>query len=175
MHDEAVWDHLAGTTSAPFEAGDIRPQVVAADVLRRLVLKIEPLTAKVRNHAPLPVLQFDPDKATAANEHHVGERASLSRYFTRRKVDPGALDYKDPEKAAGNKLRQVVTIKQGIDAELARRLVKELKGSKLKVQAAIQGDELRITGKKRDELQEAIAAVRGLKIPQPLQFVNFRD
>ena len=99
----------------------------------------------------------------------------LKVYFTRRKVDPGALDYQEPEKAAGNRLRQLVTIKQGIDAELARRLVKELKGTKLKVQAAIQGDELRITGKKRDELQEAIATVRGLKITQPLQFVNFRD
>ena len=99
----------------------------------------------------------------------------LKVYFTRRKVDPGALEFKDPEKASGNTLRQLITIKQGIDAELARRLVKELKGTKLKVQAAIQGDELRITGKKRDDLQAAIAAVRGLKIEQPLQFVNFRD
>jgi hypothetical protein len=96
-------------------------------------------------------------------------------HFTRRKVDAGALDFKDPEKASGNKLRQLITIKQGIDAELAKRLVKEIKGSKLKVQAAIQGDELRISGKKRDDLQEAIAAIRALKIVQPLQFVNFRD
>jgi len=96
-------------------------------------------------------------------------------HFTRRKVDPGALDHKEPEKAAGNTLRQVITIKQGVDAELARRLVKEIKGSKLKVQAAIQGDELRVTGKKRDDLQAAIAAIRALKIEQPLQFVNFRD
>jgi uncharacterized protein YajQ (UPF0234 family) len=96
-------------------------------------------------------------------------------HFTRRKVDAGALDFKDPEKASGNKLRQVITIKQGLDAELAKRLVKELKGSKLKVQAAIQGDELRISGKKRDDLQAAIAMIRGLKITQPLQFVNFRD
>jgi hypothetical protein len=96
-------------------------------------------------------------------------------HFTRRKVDAGALDFKDPEKASGNTLRQLITIKQGIDAELAKRLVKELKGSKLKVQAAIQGDELRISGKKRDDLQTAIAAIRALKIVQPLQFVNFRD
>jgi uncharacterized protein YajQ (UPF0234 family) len=96
-------------------------------------------------------------------------------HFTRRKVDPGALDYKDPEKASGNTVRQLITIKQGVDAELARRLVKELKGSKLKVQAAIQGDELRISSKKRDDLQTAIAHIRGLKIELPLQFVNFRD
>jgi len=99
----------------------------------------------------------------------------LKVYFTRRKVDAGALDMKEPEKAAGNRLRQVITIKQGVDAELARRLVKELKGTKLKVQAAIQGDELRVSGKKRDDLQAAITAIRGLKITHPLQFVNFRD
>jgi uncharacterized protein YajQ (UPF0234 family) len=96
-------------------------------------------------------------------------------HFTRRKVDAGALEYKDPEKASGNKVRQAITIKQGLDAELAKRLVKELKGSKLKLQTAIQGDELRISGKKRDELQAAIALIRGLKITLPLQFVNFRD
>jgi uncharacterized protein YajQ (UPF0234 family) len=99
----------------------------------------------------------------------------LKVHATRRKVDPGALDFKDPEKASGNTLRQLITIRQGIDAELARRLVKEIKATKLKVQAAIQGDELRVTGKKRDELQTAIATIRGLKIGQPLQFVNFRD
>jgi uncharacterized protein YajQ (UPF0234 family) len=96
-------------------------------------------------------------------------------HFTRRKVDAGALEFKDPEKASGNKLRQSITIKQGIDSELAKRLVKDIKGSKLKVQAAIQGDELRISGKKRDDLQAAIAMIRELKITLPLQFVNFRD
>jgi uncharacterized protein YajQ (UPF0234 family) len=96
-------------------------------------------------------------------------------HFTRRKVDPGALDFKTAEKATGNSQRQLITIKQGLDCELAKKIVKELKNSKLKVQAAIQGDELRITGKKRDDLQEAIAFIRGLAIEQPLQYVNFRD
>jgi|SRR5260221_6281221 uncharacterized protein YajQ (UPF0234 family) len=96
-------------------------------------------------------------------------------HFTRRKVDPGALDFKEPEKATGNSRRQEIVIKQGIETELAKRLVKEIKASKLKVQAAIQGDELRISGKKRDDLQEAIAQIRTLKIEHPLQFVNFRD
>jgi uncharacterized protein YajQ (UPF0234 family) len=96
-------------------------------------------------------------------------------HFTRRKVDPGALDFKTAEKATGNSQRQLITIKQGLDSELAKKIVKELKNSKLKVQAAIQGDELRITGKKRDDLQEAIAFIRGLAIEQPLQYVNFRD
>ena len=99
----------------------------------------------------------------------------LKVHLTRRKVEPGALDFKTPEKAAGNTLRQAIALKQGIDADLARRLVREIKDSKLKVQAAVQGGELRITGKKRDDLQAAIGLVRGLKIEQPLQYVNFRE
>jgi cyclic-di-GMP-binding protein len=99
----------------------------------------------------------------------------LKGYVTRRKLDAGALDFKPPEKASGNTLRQTVVVKQGIDATLAKQIVKELKDAKLKVQASIQGDELRVSGKKRDDLQAAIQLVRGLKIEQPLQYVNFRD
>jgi len=99
----------------------------------------------------------------------------LKGYVTRRKLDAGALDLKPPEKAAGNALRQVITVKQGIDATLAKDIVKAIKDAKLKVQTSIQGDELRVSGKKRDDLQAAIQLVRGLKITQPLQYVNFRD
>lgn len=99
----------------------------------------------------------------------------LKVHLTRRKVDPGALDFKPPEKASGNTLRQSIVLRQGVDTELARRLVREIKDSKLKVQVSIQGDELRVTGKKRDDLQEAITLVRGLKIEQPLQYLNFRE
>lgn len=118
----------------------------------------------------------------AALTLHADDRTKLKQmqelvkgYFVRRKLDPQALDWKDEEKAAGNTLRQVAAIKQGIDREAAKTIVKALKDSKLKVQAAIQGDELRVTGKKRDDLQAAMALVRGLKIEQPLQYVNFRD
>ena len=72
-------------------------------------------------------------------------------------------------------MRQTVTIKQGIERDLAQQVVKAVKGAKLKVQVAIQGDELRLSGKKRDDLQNAIALVKELKITQPLQYVNFRD
>ncbi len=105
----------------------------------------------------------------------------LKVHLTRRKVEPGALDFKPPEKASGNTLRQTIALRQaillrqGIDAELARRLVRDIKDSKLKVQAAVQGGELRITGKKRDDLQAAIALIRSRKIEQPLQYVNFRE
>jgi len=99
----------------------------------------------------------------------------LRGHLARRKVDAGAFDFGKPEKAAGNTLRQTVTIRQGIDRELAQQVVKAIKGAKLKVQVAIQGDELRVSGKKRDDLQAAIALFRQMKITQPLQYVNFRE
>ena len=99
----------------------------------------------------------------------------LKVHLTRRKVEPAALDYKTPEKASGNTLRQTIVLRQGVDANLARQLIREIKDSKLKVQVSIQGDEVRVTGKKRDDLQAAIAVVREAKIDQPLQYVNFRD
>lgn len=99
----------------------------------------------------------------------------LRGYVTRRKLDASCLDFKPQEKAAGNALRQVVNVKQGIDSSLAKDIVKAIKDSKLKVQAAIQGDELRVSGKKRDDLQEAIQLIRGMKVDRPLQYVNFRD
>jgi len=96
-------------------------------------------------------------------------------YLTRRKVDAGAFEFGAGEKASGNTLRQIVTIKQGIDREAAQKITKAVKGSKLKVQVAIQGDELRVSGKKRDDLQATMAMIKDLKIDLPLQFVNFRD
>ena len=88
----------------------------------------------------------------------------LKAHMVRRKIDPSALEFKDPERASGDMVRQEIVIKQGIDRELAKQLVKAIKDAKLKVQAAIQGDELRISGKKRDDLQEAIALIRTLKV-----------
>lgn len=99
----------------------------------------------------------------------------LQEHLAKRKIEPGVLDYKSVEKAAGQSVRQSVTIKTGIDKELAKRLVKDIKAGKYKVQVAIQGDELRVSGKKRDDLQEVIAFLKSLAVEQPLQFVNFRD
>ncbi|HEV2335403.1 MAG TPA: YajQ family cyclic di-GMP-binding protein [Stellaceae bacterium] len=121
-----------------------------------------------RNEGEIAVIADDELKLKQVHE-------LLKVHLTRRKVEPGALDYKNPEKAAGNTVRQTIALRQGIDADLARRLVREIKDKKLKVQAAVQGGELRITGKKRDDLQDAIALVRGLKIEQPLQYLNFRE
>lgn len=99
----------------------------------------------------------------------------LKVHFTRRKLDAGACEFNATEKASGNKVRQVVVIKQGIEKELAKKIVKDIKSSKLKVQVAIQGDELRVTGKKIDDLQAAIAHVKDMGIEQPLQYDNFRS
>jgi cyclic-di-GMP-binding protein len=99
----------------------------------------------------------------------------LKGHLARRKVDPGALDFKPPEKAAGQSLRQLVDLKQGVSSDIVQEIVRAIKDAKLKVQAAIQGEELRVSGKSRDELQSAIQLVRGLKIAQPLQYVNFRE
>jgi len=99
----------------------------------------------------------------------------LQGHLARRKIDAGVLDYKTVEKAAGQAVRQKALIRQGIDRELARRLVKEVKDGKFKVQVTIQGDELRVSGKKRDDLQAVIQHLKGLSLEQPLQYVNFRD
>ena len=99
----------------------------------------------------------------------------LQTHLVRRKIEPGVLEYNKAEKAAGQSVRQTVTVKTGVGKELAKRLVRNIKDAKLKVQVAIQGDELRISGKRRDDLQAAIAYVKEQEVEQPLQFVNFRD
>ena len=99
----------------------------------------------------------------------------LQGHLAKRGIEPGVIDYKSVEKAAGQSVRQKVAIKQGIEKELAKQLAKDIKGGKFKVQVAIQGEELRVTGKKRDDLQEVIAFVKGLGVDQPLQYKNFRD
>lgn len=99
----------------------------------------------------------------------------LKEKMVRRKIEPGSLDFAKPESASGDLVRQVVTVKQGIETELAKKICKMIKGSKIKVQAAIQGEAIRITGKKRDDLQEAIAKVKETGYELPLQFINFRE
>ncbi len=91
-----------------------------------------------------------------------------------RKIDTRALDIADPEvNLAG--ARQKITVKQGIEQPVAKKLVAALKEAKLKVEAQINGDKLRVTGKKRDDLQLAMALLRKTDVELPLQFDNFRD
>ena len=99
----------------------------------------------------------------------------LTGKFTKRGVDIRALDFGEVQKVGGNKVKQPVTVRVGIDAERAKKIVKLVKDSKLKVQASIQGDAVRVSSAKRDDLQSAIAAVKKSITDFPLQFGNFRD
>lgn len=126
-------------------------------------------TARVERNGAEIVLNAD-DELKLKQLHEL-----LQGHLARRKIDVGVLDYKPAEKAAGQAMRQKALIRQGIDRELAKRLVKEVKDAKFKVQVSVQGDELRVSGKKRDDLQAAIQHIKGLAIEQPLQYVNFRD
>lgn len=112
----------------------------------------------------------------AEDEFKVGQaRDVLTSKLSKRSVDLTCLDLGEVEESGVGKARQEVKIRHGIDQESAKKLVKEIKGSKLKVQAAIQGEQVRVTGKKRDDLQDAIAMLKKSKIGLPLQFNNFRD
>jgi uncharacterized protein YajQ (UPF0234 family) len=95
--------------------------------------------------------------------------------MTAKKVDVRCLDQGDVQKVSGNKVKQEVRVRTGIEQDLAKKIVKLLKDSKLKVQAAIQGEAVRVSGAKRDTLQDAIAVVRKDITDFPLQYGNFRD
>jgi len=95
--------------------------------------------------------------------------------LTKRQVDIRSLGYGDAEKISGNKVKQAVTVRTGVEQDLAKKIVKLVKEGKLKVQASIQGDAVRVSGAKRDELQSAIALVRKSITDYPLQYQNFRD
>lgn len=98
----------------------------------------------------------------------------LKTKLSKRGIDVGCLDYADIHES-GREVRQSVTVREGIDKELAKKLVRLIKDSKLKVQASIQGDQVRVTGKKRDDLQNIIAMLKEQKLGLPLQHINFRD
>ena len=95
--------------------------------------------------------------------------------LTKRGIDIRSLKHADPEKISGNKVKQAVTVRTGVEQELAKKIVRVIKDSKLKVQGSIQGDAVRVTGTKRDDLQNAIALVKKSITDFPLQYQNFRD
>ena len=98
----------------------------------------------------------------------------LRTKMSKRGIDVACLEFAEIEES-GNEARQLVTVREGVDKELARKIVKVIKDSKLKVQSSIQGDQVRVTGKKRDDLQSVIALLKEQKFGLPLQYVNFRD
>ena len=99
----------------------------------------------------------------------------LRNKLTKRNVDVRFLDRGDPQKMGGDKVKQVIKVRNGIESEVSKKIQRLIKDSKLKVQAAIQGDAVRVTGAKRDDLQAAIALLKKDMTQVPLSYQNFRD
>jgi hypothetical protein len=124
--------------------------------------------ARVESTDPVLSLQ-------AGNEFQIKQMLDiLHRKMARRGIDIDALSEGNVE-TSGNRAKLEITIRQGIDQDSARKLVKLIKESKIKVQSSIQGDKVRISGKKRDDLQEVIRLLRDANTGLPLQYINFRD
>jgi len=114
--------------------------------------------------------------AFADDEFKLGQvRDVLMAKMAKRGVDARFLKIEDPEKMGGDKMKQKLVVKNGVEQELAKRIVKMIKEGKVKVTASIQGDVVRVTGPKKDTLQEAIALVRAGVTDVPLKYENFRD
>ena len=99
----------------------------------------------------------------------------LTSHIIKRKIDPKAIKLKNSESASGNSIRQTYDLIEGIDQEIGKKITILVRSSKLKVQAKIQGNELRISGGKRDDLQRIIQQIKELNLDIPLQFINLRD
>ena len=99
----------------------------------------------------------------------------LETHLIRRKVDPRVLNVKNSESASGRTIRQISELKEGISQENAKKIIGVIKKLKIKIQIKIQGEELRVDGKKKDDLQDAIAVIKTINIDLPIDFINFRD
>lgn len=111
----------------------------------------------------------------AKNEFQIKQMGDILRLkIAKRGIDVSSMEFKDIDKNLAE-ARQDVSLRHGIDADCSRKIVRLIKDSKMKVQAGIHGDKIRITGKKRDDLQDAIALLRKSEVDRPLQFENFRD
>ena len=99
----------------------------------------------------------------------------LSNHLVRQNVNTKSISFDKEERASGNKIKQNLIIHEGINKETAQDIVKKVKNQKLKVQSTIQGEQIRVSGKKRDDLQNTIAYLKTLDFPVPLSFINFRD
>ena len=99
----------------------------------------------------------------------------LNGHIIKRNVDPRSIKLKNSESASGNTIRQTFDLIEGVDQDISKKIISTIKSSKMKVQVKIQGNELRVSGTKRDNLQDAIQIIKDLDLPVPLQYVNFRD
>lgn len=102
-------------------------------------------------------------------------REMLQGHLARRGIEVGVLSYRNSEYAAGRSVRQTAMLRQGVDRETSKAIMAGVKNAKLKVRASLRGDEIRVEGKKRDDLQQVIALVKEMSLELPLQYVNLRD
>lgn len=114
-------------------------------------------------------------KLSAESDFQIDQvRAMLENHFIKRKVDPQCMDVQKME-ASGKEVHQIIKLRDGLESDVAKKIVKAIKDAGLKAQASIQGDKVRVTDKKRDTLQDVIALLREQKFGVPLQFNNFKD
>jgi uncharacterized protein YajQ (UPF0234 family) len=122
-------------------------------------------------------IEFEKDDITllGGDEGKLGQlRDILFGKFVKRGIDPRQIDYGKEEPASGMTVKQKVLLKQGIEQDKAKALVKQIKDSGIKVQAQIQGDQVRVSAKSKDDLQRCIAFVKGLDLGYPVEFTNYR-
>ena len=99
----------------------------------------------------------------------------LNGHIIKRNVDTRSIKLKNSESASGNTIRQTFDLIEGVDQDISKKIISTIKSSKMKVQVKIQGNELRVSGAKRDNLQDAIQIIKDLDLPVPLQYINFRE
>lgn len=155
--------------------------VVSEVDLHRLTNAVDQAARIVANRFDFKGVQasFERDQRTvvitAEAEFQVAQMEDMLRSaLIKCEIDPLAMDSGEPV-ASGKLVRQTVVLRHGLDSAQCRDIVRRIKDAKLKVQAQVQGDQVRVTGKKRDDLQQVIALLREAEIGLPLQFTNFRD
>ena len=122
------------------------------------------------------IRESDEIELVAEDQYKIEQVQQIFRtHLVKRKVSTGAFDFSKIEDARGGMLRQKSKIIQGIERETSQKINKVIKDSKLKLEVAIRGEEIRVSGQKRDKLQDAIQMIKNMDIKQPLQFINFRD
>ena len=158
-------------TGVNVKTGIIDPTFYRDDQNRvgtRLIEATDIPTSIEKKENSIVVLTDDEMKAGQVND-------MLVTHFVRRKVDPLCLKKKELEKAGGNKIKQIYDLIEGIDQSICKKLIADVKSSKIKVQVKINGNELRVDGKKKDDLQSVIQLIESSNIGIPIQFINFRD
>ncbi|GDX36705.1 UPF0234 protein [Alphaproteobacteria bacterium] len=142
---------------------------VLRELTNRYDFKGSIFSVELKTKDNLIILTADSDYKLSAIQE------SLKASVSKRGIDARALDFQKEQPASGQSLRQEVKLRNGIEQEIAKEIVKDIKQSKLKVQTSIKGDELRVDGKKRDDLQEVILFLKKTDYKIPLQFINFRE